>query len=65
MADKYEVSVTIGVRQVTPGLSSFSAADTMMIEAEGFVQLMDMLADVHDMANQLRARAGGPQDRRR
>ena len=65
MADKYQVSVTIGVRQANMGDGSFTASDSFIIEAEGFGELMGILATVHDTADQLRARASGPQDKRR
>lgn len=65
MPDKYEVNVTIGVRQADRGPGSFQASDTIVMELTGFADLMDILAAVHDVAGQLRARATEPEDRRR
>lgn len=65
MPDKYEVNVTIGVRQANMGPASFQASDSFSLEATGFGELMDILSTVHDVAAQLRARTAGPQDGRR
>ena len=62
---KYEVNVTISVRQANMGNTSFQASDSLTLEAIGFAELMDILVTVHDVASQLRARSVGPQDRRR
>ena len=65
MSSKYEVSITIGVRQADAGPGSFQASDTIVLSLDGFGDLMDILAAVHEVAGQLRARGAGPQDRRR
>lgn len=64
MNDTYEVNVTIGVRQANMGPGSFQASDTFVIQADGFSELMAILATVHDVANQLRGHVGRPQNRK-
>ena len=65
MEDKYEVSVTVGVRQLGNAAGGFQASDTFTINVHGFDDLFFMMGEVHDLRDRLTARSTGPQDRRR
>lgn len=65
MDEKYEVTVSVGVRQVDrAGNPGFQASDTFVVPITGFSGLAELLGNIHGMTKDLAA-AAGPQDRRR
>lgn len=65
MDDKYEVTITVGVRQLDRTMGpGFQASDTFTVPVDGFSGLAELLAQVHGLSKQLAA-VSAPQDRRR
>ena len=57
MDDKYEVSMTVGVRQMGNAAGGFQASDTFTISVQGLDDLFFLMSEVHDLRDRLTARS--------
>lgn len=61
---KYEVTVTLGVRELGPrNAPGFQASDTFTVPVKGFDGLATLISQIHDLAESIKA-SGGAQDKR-